>query len=83
MSDLCPTCGQAIKDKQAMAVGQRIAEGRKTKRFTQDDLAKQIGVSRTQLANIEIGRTNTSIPTLIAIARALGLSVDYILGIAA
>lgn len=57
-----------------------LAEIRKAKGFTQESLAKASGVSRVTIARIETGRQNVSGKTLIAIAMALDMSVDSLIG---
>lgn len=54
-------------------LGTRIRELRRGLRQTQDQLAKQIGVSRASLANIEAGRQQLLVHHLFALASALQL----------
>ena len=42
-------------------IGQRIAELRRTKGLSQEDLAKKIGISRPSLAQIELGNRSVDI----------------------
>jgi transcriptional regulator with XRE-family HTH domain len=45
-----------MKDKiSQQEIGQRIAMLRKQKDWSQDDLARKIGISRTALTQIELG----------------------------
>lgn len=54
-----------------------IAEIRKNKKMTQQDLAKKAGISRVTLSLLETGKQKgTSTKTILAIAKALGVSVD-------
>lgn len=52
-------------------IGIRISKFRKLKNFTQAYLAEQIGLSTTELSNLERGKNNLSYPTLIALCREL------------
>lgn len=54
-------------------LGMRIRDLRKSLRQTQDQLAKQIGISRASLANIEAGRQQVLVHHLFALAAALQL----------
>ena len=54
-------------------LGIRIRELRKSFRQTQDQLAKQVGISRASLANIEAGRQQVLVHHLFALASALQL----------
>lgn len=54
-------------------LGTRIRDLRKSLRQTQDQLARQIGISRASLANIEAGRQQVLVHHLFALASALQL----------
>ena len=56
------------------AIGKRIKIARIKKNFTQEAVADRIGVS-----NIETGNSSVSLPTLVAIANMLSVSVDELL----
>ncbi|MEW8997924.1 MAG: helix-turn-helix transcriptional regulator [Thermoanaerobacter sp.] len=57
-------------------LGQIIKEKRLEKKFTQKHLAKQIGLSRNYLSDIENGRYMPSVETLIKIASVLELDLN-------
>jgi transcriptional regulator with XRE-family HTH domain len=57
-------------------IGQRIAELRKMKGFSQEDLAKNIQVSRPSLAQIELGNRSVDILELQKLSHVLGFSLD-------
>jgi transcriptional regulator with XRE-family HTH domain len=61
------------------AFGQRIKELRKQRRWTQKDLAGQVGVPFSVLNKYESGINVPPIEKLIAVAEALQTSVDYLL----
>jgi len=54
-------------------LGKRIRDLRKSLPKTQDQLAKEIGISRASLANIEAGRQQVLVHHLFALASALQL----------
>ena len=57
------------------AIGQRIKIARIKKGVTQEAVADIIDVTPSHMSNIETGKTKVSLPTLIAIANALSVSV--------
>lgn len=57
----------------------RILQIRKAKKLSQKDLATLIGISRSALAQIELGKRKTSIIELMNISLNIGLSVEKIL----
>ena len=60
-------------------LGRRLCDYRKMKGLTQDDLAKNIGMSRSSLAQIELGNRSISAFELQSIAMVLGFSIDQFL----
>ncbi len=70
-------------DTSVIGFGERLAQLRKAAGFTQQELANEVGVSRRMIAYYE-GQTEHPPTTLLpAIARALKLSTDALLGVAA
>lgn len=61
------------------AIGQRIKNARTQKGLTQESLAEAADLSVTYISNIENVHTKVSLPTLVAIAKILDVSVDYLL----
>lgn len=59
---------------------QRLKEFRKEYNMTQQDLASQLGIVRTAIANYETGRTSPDSETLSLIASIFHTSTDYLLG---
>ncbi|MCK9399143.1 MAG: DUF4065 domain-containing protein [Bacteroidales bacterium] len=57
-------------------IGQRIAELRKRKGLSQEDLAKSIKISRPSLAQIELGNRSVDILELQSLSMVLGFSLD-------
>ncbi len=61
------------------AIGQNIANLRKIRNLSQEDLCGAAGIDRSYLSEIENGHKNPSVLTLIKIADALGVSPKDIL----
>lgn len=57
-------------------IGQRVAELRKKKGLSQENLAKSIRISRPSLAQIELGNRSLGILELQKISQVLGFSLD-------
>jgi len=63
-------------------LGRRIAAARVMADLTQQDLADRAGIAQSALARVERGnRPQLSVGTLYAIAQALQISTDYLLGV--
>lgn len=75
----CPTC-QGTGEVEP-PFGKRISELRKAEGWTQDVLAKKMGVARASLANIEGGRQEVGSAGLVILARVFNVSTDYLLGL--
>lgn len=58
-------------------IGQRIAELRKMKGLSQEDLAKSVKISRPSLAQIELGNRSVNVLELQRLSLILGFSMDY------
>ena len=58
-----------------MRVGLRIKELRGARGVSQEAFAYSIGMSRTYLAEVEVGRRNVSVENIDRIARGLGVSM--------
>lgn len=70
------------RKEETMSFGARLADLRKAAGFTQAELADEIGVSRRMLAYYEVQSEHPPTHLLPAIARALQLSTDELLGLA-
>ena len=58
----------------------RIRAYRKERKWTQEELAEQIGVERSAVAKWESGKSQPQAARLIALAEIFGCTVDEILG---
>lgn len=61
-----------------ISIGSRIREIRKENGWTQAKLAEKSGVEPSNISHIERAATKLSLPTLINIANALGVTLDEI-----
>jgi transcriptional regulator with XRE-family HTH domain len=66
---------RAGPDGIVQAIGGRVRQGRNSRGWTLDQLAKRSGVSRRMLVSIEHGAANPSIATLLRISDALGMGL--------
>lgn len=64
------------EDKFIRNLGERIAELRKTKGYTQVTFSEKSGIHRAALAKIEKGRVNPTIIVLKRIAEYLSIDLD-------
>lgn len=75
LSVQCPHCeGTGRLAIERASIGDMIMAARKAKGMTQEQLAAKVGKSRPQIANIEGGRSDMPIKTLMLFAEALGVS---------
>jgi len=56
-------------------LGKRIKELRKSKNFTQDELAEKIGIGTPNISYFETGRFSPAIETMEKMAEALGVEM--------
>lgn len=73
---------KAAKAPEGVSFGARLAGLRKVAGFTQQELADALGVSRRMIAYYEVQSAYPPAHLLPAIARALRLSADELLGLA-
>lgn len=65
-------------DAERIKIGEIIAEIRMDKDMTQKDIALKTGIPQSRIANIEKGKINFTIDTIMDIAAALGVTAGYI-----
>lgn len=58
------------------SIGSQIKKLRKKSRFSQEQLAKKLGLSRVSVVNIECGRQHPSIHLLVEISRILNVKIS-------
>lgn len=69
-----------IEKEFYQALGRRIAEARKARGLTQQQLADELGMPQQTLAHYEVGRVRVAVAQLPLFARALAMSVDELIG---
>ena len=61
-------------------IGEQITRLRKAKKWSQEELAKEINASRIMIGNYERGDNTPSMDVIIKIARVFDVSIDFLLG---
>jgi len=75
-----PRARYAQNKNYYVALGRQIAGVRQSKsKMTQEDLALKVSLTRTSIINIEKGRQQLLVHTLVDIATALGVAVTELL----
>jgi len=69
----------SVEVKCLIDIGNNIKNIRKSKKMTQTDFAELMGLSRSYIGDLENNRSNPSIKTLEAIARALNVDLQKII----
>ncbi len=60
-------------------IGNRIQEARLKKGLTQEELAEMVDTNQKHISRIEAGWHRSNLDTVVAIAKALQISVDYLI----
>lgn len=60
-------------------ISRRIHDVRVSKGLTQEYIANAAGVNPCHISNIENNKVKISLPTLVSVCNAMGVTVDYIL----
>ena len=68
-----------MKDIDFESIGKKLKEIRLSKGLPQDAVASAAEVNTSHISNIENNRVKVSLPTLIYICNALGVTVDNVL----
>lgn len=66
------------KEQERQRIGQRIAQLRKERGITQQELAERTGMQQGNIARIEAGKYSARFDTLQIIAEAMGMTVDFV-----
>lgn len=65
-----------MKSQIDIQFGTRIAELRKQRNISQEELAERCGVHRTYIGSIERGEKSPTLNTMVKFAKGLGLSLS-------
>ena len=68
------------KQKSTLAIGTSVKKARKQNEMNQEDLAEMVGISRTQVTNIELRNSLPSMKHFIALCMALDVEPNIMLG---
>ena len=74
---------RGIENQAAVAItnlGPNIREAREKMGLTQQELCESLGVTRGQVANIELGNSSVTLPVFTQICITLGTSPNELLG---
>jgi transcriptional regulator with XRE-family HTH domain len=70
----------AVSETQILRLlAQRIKSLRRAKGWTQEEFAERAAMQRSYLADLELGRRNPSVRTLVKVANAFGVPVRALL----
>jgi DNA-binding XRE family transcriptional regulator len=72
---------EIARESEKLLIGEKIRDARKAGGLDQSQLAAIVGVKRTQICNIELGNSWSSLGTFREICIALDVSADDLLGI--
>jgi len=77
-----PTTGTMSQEEKRFfrELGERIAQLRKEQGLTQQQLADAIGTTQQQVASYEVARLRVPVSMLPRLARALGVSLEVLVG---
>ena len=70
-----PISNKPDNEDYLLLLGQNIASLRKKRKISQITLSLDSGIARSFLADLERGKANPSVSTLIKIAKALGVEI--------
>ena len=65
------------KDKLAVEIGRRIANGRKQLSLTQEEAAERAGLTQQFFASVETGTKNIRAESIIKVTKALDISAVF------
>lgn len=76
----CPHCnGTGTLAPESLTVGAMVLAARRAKGWTQQELSEACGLGRSQIANIEVDRSDIPVKTLRRLAEALGVRAGDLL----
>ena len=67
--------------KRDIEVGTRVRDAREKQGLTRKDLAERAHLKIPAITQVETGRRKPSFDTLVALAKGLGVSLDYLAGL--
>ncbi len=67
-----------MKD-EAQRLGKNLKRIRTEKGISQGDIVKASGIDKAMISNIENGKTNPTLATIVKLAKAIGISVGELM----
>lgn len=64
---------------EAQKLGRNFKRIRTEKGMLQNEIARMLGMDKGFISNIENGKTNPTLATIVKLAKAIGVSVDELL----
>ena len=64
---------------EAEKLGKNLKRIRTEKGISQGDIVRSVGIDRAFVSNIENGKTNPTLATIVKLAKAINVSVDELL----
>ncbi len=64
---------------ESKKLGQNLRRIRTKKAISQTRIAKELGIDRAFISNIENGKTNPTLSTIAKLAKAVGVSIDELI----
>ena len=64
----------------AFLMGEALKKARESKKMTQDELGRLMGVQKSQISKIESGKRDLSFSTIIRALRAMGIQAKFDMG---
>ena len=77
MSKVCKYCGAPLNS----SFGDRLKLARLRAGYTQEELSSRLKLSRTTITNLECDKQSPTIKAVIAIAKILDVTTDWLLGL--
>lgn len=67
---------------KVLELGQKIKKLRESRNWSQAELARRAGITKSAISTYELGMRTPSADVVCAFSKAFGVSADYLLGIA-
>jgi transcriptional regulator with XRE-family HTH domain len=77
-----PTAAKRQKNQLAAQIGKALRGARNRFGLTQEDVAERVGLAAEVYGRMERGTVLPSVPTLVRLANALGVSANFLVGLA-
>lgn len=74
----CPHCN-GTGELAVFGIGDLVKAHRQGAKLTQEELSERAGLSRAQIANIEAGRSDIPVKTLMRLAEGIGCKAGELL----